>query len=361
MNIELKEFTIRDIANGYINDNENGVVGFDKKLNIRPKYQREFVYDDDKRNAVIDTIRKGFPLNVMYWAKTDNGEYELMDGQQRTISFCSYINGDFSLNHQYFFNLEKDEQEQILNYKLFIYVCDGTDKEKLDWFKIINIAGMKLTDQELRNAVYTGEWLTNAKTYFSKTACPAYAIANKYMNGKPIRQEYLEKALEWIGNGKDVCEYMATHQHDTNANELWLYFQSVINWVAITFPNITKEMKGIEWGLLYNEFKDKPLDHKKLQDEILKLYADDEVNNKKGIYYYVLNRNEKHLNLREFSDSVKNATYQKQNGICVKCGKKFELKDMQADHITPWSKGGKTNAQNCQMLCANCNRTKSDK
>lgn len=160
MKIELKEFTIRDIVNGYKNNDEEGVVGFGGKLNIRPKYQREFVYDDEKRNAVIDTIRKGFPLNVMYWATTPDGNYELMDGQQRTISFCSYHNKEFSLNHQYFFNLEKDEKEQFLDYKLFIYICDGTDKEKLDWFKIINIAGVKLTDQELRNAVYTGEWLT---------------------------------------------------------------------------------------------------------------------------------------------------------------------------------------------------------
>ena len=284
MKIELKEFTIRDIVNGYKNNDEEGVVGFGGKLNIRPKYQREFVYDDEKRNAVIDTIRKGFPLNVMYWATTPDGNYELMDGQQRTISLCSYHNKEFSLNHQYFFNLEKDEKEQFLDYKLFIYICDGTDKEKLDWFKIINIAGVKLTDQELRNAVYTGEWLTQAKKYFSKTSCPAYQIGNKYVNGSPIRQDFLEKALEWISDGKDVCEYMAKHQKDTNANELWLYFQSVMNWVDVTFMDKTREMKGVEWGLLYNKFKDADLDPIKIDIEVKQLYADDDVTNKRSIY-----------------------------------------------------------------------------
>ena len=361
MKIELKEFTIRDIVNGYKNNDEEGVVGFGGKLNIRPKYQREFVYDDEKRNAVIDTIRKGFPLNVMYWATTPDGNYELMDGQQRTISFCSYHNKEFSLNHQYFFNLEKDEKEQFLDYKLFIYICDGTDKEKLDWFKIINIAGVKLTDQELRNAVYTGEWLTQAKKYFSKTSCPAYQIGNKYVNGSPIRQDFLEKALEWISDGKDVCEYMAKHQKDTNANELWLYFQSVMNWVDVTFIDKTREMKGVEWGLLYNKFKDADLDPIKIDIEVKQLYADDDVTNKRGIYYYVLNRDERHLNIRAFSDTIKHSTYQKQKGICVKCNEHFDISDMEADHITPWSEGGKTIAQNCQMLCKNCNRIKSNR
>lgn len=361
MHIELKEFSIREIVEKYENNDEAGVVGFGGRLNIRPKYQREFVYDDAKRNAVIDTIRKNFPLNVMYWAKDDNGNYELMDGQQRTISFCSYINGDFSINYQYFFNLEKDEQEKILDYKLFVYVCDGTDKEKLDWFKIINIAGMKLTDQELRNAIYTGEWLTHAKQYFSKTGCPAYSRANRYISVQINRQELLEKVLEWISNGKDVCEYMSLHQHDTNASELWIYFNNVINWVETIFPTQTKEMKRVEWGLLYNQFKDTPLDPKKLQDEIASLYADDEVNNKKGIYYYVLDRNEKHLNLRTFSDSIRHSTFQKQEGMCIKCNKNFLLEEMEADHIIPWSKGGKTNSENCQMLCKKCNATKSNK
>ena len=192
MKIELKEISIRDVVNGYADKNENGIYGFDGKLNIRPAYQREFVYKDKQRDAVIETISKKFPLNVMYWVKNEDETYELLDGQQRTISICEYVNGSFSLNFQYFHNLTDGEKEQILNYKLMIYICEGTDREKLDWFKIINIAGEKLTEQELRNAIYTGTWLNDAKRYFSKTNCPAYGIGSNYVKGSPIRQDYLE-------------------------------------------------------------------------------------------------------------------------------------------------------------------------
>jgi hypothetical protein len=267
MKIELKQIPIREVIEKYINDEEEGVVGFGGKLNIRPKYQREFVYKEKQRNAVIETIRKDFPLNVMYWVKNKDGTYEVMDGQQRTISFCEYIAGSFSFNFQFFENLEKDEKEQILNYKLMVYFCEGEDKEKLDWFEIINIAGEKLTDQELRNAIYTGTWLTDAKRHFSKTGCPAYNLANSYMKGTPIRQDYLETAISWISNG-EIKEYMAKNQNKPNANELWLYFQSVINWVKATFPNYRKEMKGIDYGSLYNEYKNKEFDSKKIEKEI---------------------------------------------------------------------------------------------
>ena len=186
MKIELKEVTIREVSKNYIDNVEEGVIGYDGKLNIRPKYQREFVYDEKKRNAVIDTINKGFPLNVMYWVKNEDGTFEVLDGQQRTISFCQYVNNDFSLNDKFFHNLTKPEQDKILDYKLMIYFCEGNDKKKLDWFKIINIAGEKLTDQELRNAVYTGPWLSSAKTYFSKNNCAAYLLAKDYVVGSPI-------------------------------------------------------------------------------------------------------------------------------------------------------------------------------
>ncbi len=198
MKIELKEIAIRDVTNGYVNNNEEGVVGYDGKLNIRPKYQREFVYKDKQRDAVIETIKKDFPLNVMYWVKNEDDTYEVLDGQQRTISICEYVAGKFSLNFQYFHNLEKTEQDQILDYKLMVYFCEGNDKEKLDWFETINIAGEKLTDQELKNAIYTGTWLTEAKKYFSKSGCPAYSIASNYLKGSSIRQEYLETAISWI-------------------------------------------------------------------------------------------------------------------------------------------------------------------
>lgn len=360
MKIELNEISIREVAENYVDNAEDGVVGYNGKLNIRPKYQREFVYDEKQRNAVIDTIRKGFPLNVMYWVKNEDGTYEVLDGQQRTISFCQYINGDFSIDNRAFHNLTKTEQDLILDYKLMIYFCEGNDKEKLDWFKIINIAGEKLTDQELRNAVYTGPWLTNAKLHFSKTSCAAYLLAKDYVNGSPIRQEYLETALSWINNG-NVEEYMSIHQHDPNANELWTYFRNVIEWVKLTFTNYRKEMKGINWGVLYNQFKTNTYDTEKLEQEIQTLMIDDDVTNKKGIYFYVLTRNEKYLNIRAFTESQKRSAYEKQNGICKNCGKHFDIKEMEADHITPWHAGGKTSVDNCQMLCKDCNRRKSGK
>ena len=359
MNIALHEITVREVAAGYIDSAEEGVTGYGGKLNIRPKYQREFVYKEDKRNAVIDTIFKGFPLNVMYWALNEDGTFEVLDGQQRTISFCQYVNGDFPVDNRFFFNLTATEKEQILSYKLMVYFCEGNDKEKLDWFRIINIAGERLTEQELRNAVYTGEWLTHAKSIFSKSGCAAYRMAEKYVPGSPIRQELLQTALNWINKG-DIEGYMALHQHAPNANELWTYFRNVIEWVQLTFTTYRKEMKGLDWGALYDEYYAQTYDTNALEAEIAALMMDDDVSNKRGIYSYILTRNEKHLSIRIFTDSMKRAAYERQRGICSKCQKHFELKAMEADHITPWSQGGKTAPENCQMLCKDCNRRKSD-
>ena len=360
MDIELKQISIKEVTEGYLNDDEEGVIGYSGKLNIRPKYQREFVYKEKQRDAVIETIRKNFPLNVMYWVKNEDGTFEVMDGQQRTISFCEYVAGKFSLNFQYFHNLEANEKEQILNYKLMIYFCEGNNKEKLDWFKTINIAGERLTDQELRNAIYSGTWLTDAKRHFSKTNCQAYNMASDYMSGSPIRQDYLETAISWINN-EEIEAYMADHQHDPNANELWLYFQAVINWVKAIFPKRRKEMKAVQWGILYNKFKDEKLDSNKLEEEITKLMQDEEVTKKSGIYPYLLTKEEKYLNLRSFTDNQKREAYERQRGICPKCNKHFEIEGMEGDHITPWHDGGKTTAENCQMLCDHDNRLKSGK
>lgn len=360
MKIELREISIRDVVNGYLNNDEEGVVGYSGNLNIRPKYQREFIYKDAQRDAVIETVKKNFPLNVMYWVKNNDNTYEVMDGQQRTISICEYVHGKFSLNFQYFHNLEKEEQEIILNYKLMIYFCEGDAKEKLDWFKTINIAGEKLTNQELRNAIYTGTWLSDAKKYFSKTNCPAYNIASSYMRGSTIRQDYLETVIGWINNG-NIEEYMSENQHKPNANEIWLYFQSVVNWVKAVFPKYRKEMKGVDFGLLYNEFEHKGLDSTEIEREVTELMLDEDVTKKSGVYAYVLTRNEKYLSIRTFTEKQKREAYERQNGICVKCKKHFEIEEMEADHITPWSKGGKTTAENCQMLCKQDNRVKSGK
>lgn len=234
MIIEERKVTVGEVAEGYFNDAEEGVTGYDDRLDIRPKYQREFVYPDDKRNEVIRSVLKGLPLNVIYWAKTGEDAYEVLDGQQRTISLCEYVDGSFSVDDKFFHNLPKDIQEKILGYELFVYVCDGTDSEKLEWFKIINIAGEKLTDQELRNAVYAGSWTTDAKRYFSKTGSAADGLAGDYLKGSSIRQEYLEAALSWVSSRERISveEYMAKHMHDPTAFELWSYFRSVIEWVG---------------------------------------------------------------------------------------------------------------------------------
>ncbi|MDR2836214.1 MAG: DUF262 domain-containing protein [Bacteroidales bacterium] len=358
MKIELKEITVRDLTANYVDNQENGVVGYGGKLDIRPPYQREFIYKDKQRDAVIDTITKEFPLNVMYWAVREDGNFEVIDGQQRTISICQYVCGNFAYMFKYFHNLQNNEKEQILNYKLMVYVCSGTDSEKLQWFKTINIAGEKLTEQELRNAVYSGSWVSDAKRYFSKNSRPK--IGDDYLLGSANRQEYLETAIGWISKG-NIEVYMANHQHDANATALWIYFQSVISWTKATFTKYRKFMKGVDWGALYNNYKDEIYDTAKIEEETEKLILDDDVTKKSGIYPYILTRDEKYLSIRAFSDATKQKIFEKQKEICVKCKKHFEMSEMEADHITPWHEGGKTINENCQMLCKNCNRRKSGK
>ena len=232
--------------------------------------------------------------------------------------------------------------------------------ERLEWFRTINIAGEELTDQELRNAVYAGPWTADAKRYFSKTGCPAYGLASKYVSGIPIRQEYLETAIDWHSQGK-IEDYMSQHQHDKNATPLWHYFQNVISWVKATFPNYRKQMKGVGWGVLYNQFQGKPLDTDQLEKAVAKLMMDDDVTKKSGIYPYVLDGDERHLNIRAFTDNMKTEAYERQKGVCPNCGKHFQLSEMEADHITPGRDGGKTIAANCQLLCRDDNRRKSGK
>ena len=361
MKIELHEIPVREVVEGYVDSAELGVRGYAGRLNIRPAFQREFIYKDRQRDEVVRTVLRGFPLNVMYWVKDDAGSFEVLDGQQRTISLCQYVQGDYSIDHRAFGNLTAEEQRQILDYPLMVYVCEGTDREKLDWFKIVNIAGERLTAQELRNAVYAGEWLHEAKKYFSKTGCPAAKIGDAYLAGSAIRQDYLETVLGWIAakQGVEIEDYMAAHQHDTNCNELWLYFQGVVNWVAATFPNTrAKLMRGLEWGELYNRFGGAAADPKRLEARIVELLDDEDVTNQRGVYAYLLDGDPRHLSIRAFTPKMARSAYERQKGVCPRCGRKFAIEQMQADHVTPWSKGGKTTAENCQMLCADCNRRK---
>lgn len=371
MKIKMHEIPISEVVAGYLDSQDNGVVGYHGRLDIRPEFQREFIYKEAQRDEVIRTIRKGFPLNVMYWSvagKNADGEtlYELLDGQQRTISIGQYVDGDFSVESRGFYNLTEAERQQILDYKLSIYICEGSEREKLDWFKIINIAGETLKPQELRNAIYTGQWLAEAKKKFSKPTCVAYKIAQSYVNGEPKRQEYLEAALSWIADRDKLSieDYMAAHQHDENADELWEYFRAVIKWIETVFPTEKgkkprKEMKGIKWGLLYNQYA--AIVKTSLEDKVAALMSDEDVTNKKGIYEYLLDGKEKHLSIREFKPSEKRSAYEKQKGICPLCGERFAMEEMHADHIKPWSMGGKTVADNCQMLCTQCNIKKSNK
>lgn len=350
MKIYRKQFTIRQIVEGYEDKKEDGVFAFGGLLNIRPPYQREFVYDVAKRNAVVDTIRRGFPLNVMYWSKNDDGTFGVIDGQQRTISFCEYISGmQYSINGIYFDRLTENEQDEILDYTLDVFVCEGSDKERLEWFRTINIAGEKLNEQELLNANYTGPWLSDAKRRFSKTKCVAYNLGSKYMKGIPIRQDYLETVLDWISDG-NIEDYMRAHQHDENSDEIWLYFQKVISWVESCF-NYRKEMLGLPWGKFYNTYHDKVDIEKNFTEEIVSmLMADDEVTNKKGIYEYVFTGDDKSLNLRTFGDREKRTMYEKQKGIDPVDGLHYELSDMEAHHIMEWADGGKTILENCVMV-----------
>lgn len=373
MKIDLHEVSVRELCAGYndLSIQEEGIVGYGGRLNIRPKYQREFVYDEKKRNAVMDTVWQNFPLNVMYWVKTDGADgidYEVLDGQQRTISICSFIAGEYMMefdgNLLGFNNMTQEQQNRILDYKLQVYICEGTDEEKIKWFQRINIAGEKLTDQEILNAIYAGSWTTQAKRRFSKTGCVAYRIASDFMSGSPIRQDYFETALQWIGDAqsKSLRQYMADHQHDTDADELWQYFQDVVHWVDKLFGRkYKKEMKSVEWGLLYNKHRDTKLTATAIDAEISRLMRDSDVQKKSGIFHYVFDHDIRHLGIRAFDDNTKREVYERQGGICPLCGKHFEIEQMEADHITPWVEGGRTVADNCQMLCRDCNRRKSSK
>ena len=374
MRIELREITVQDVmgyskhlkaCQGFSDKEEAGVHGMGGRLNIRPIYQREFVYKDAQRNAVINTIRNNFPLNVFYWVENKDGSYEVLDGQQRLISIGQYISGQFSmewpeLGRINFRNVPEDQQDQILNYKLMVYFCEGTDSEKLAWFQTINIAGEKLTAQEIKNAVFSGPWVSDAKRYFSKNNCPAYRLASNYLKGIAIRQDYLETILEWINDG-DVQGYMAAHQYSSDASDLWNYFKNVVSWVKEIFPEYDKIMKGLPFGLWFNKYRHNVYDPHKLGEEINRLMMDEEVEKKVGIYEYVLTGDERKLHFRSFSENQRREAYEKCRGVCANCGKHFELTEMEADHVDPWSKGGKTEPKNCQMLCLPCNRRKSDK
>ncbi|WP_300253102.1 DUF262 domain-containing protein [uncultured Subdoligranulum sp.] len=373
MDIIPKQIKVKDVFNGYADNGDDGVFAYSGKLAIRPPYQREFVYDDNQAEAVIQTVLKGFPLNVMYWVKTGTDTYEVLDGQQRTLSIMQYLSHKFSIsidNKKYYWDaLPDDKYNAIMDYDFMIYICEGEESEKLEWFKVVNIAGEKLSDQELRNSVYTGTWLSDAKRYFSKRNCAAKRLSDRYITGDPNRQELLEKALKGIcelHGIKEITEYMAQHKSDADADELWQYFQDVFNWVGKIFPKYYADMKGLDWCHLYNKYHTIPYNSAVMNSEVKRLHEDEEVQKTKGIYEFLLCRETdpyagRLLNLRAFDKRDKIAAYSKQNGVCPICKKHFEFDEMEGDHIIPWSKGGQTVPDNCQMLCKSCNSKKTDK
>ena len=374
MKISLHHIKVSELVDKYQYNEDEAITAYGGKLDIRPAYQRNFVYPLDKQVAVIETILKGYPLNIMYWVVKDDGTYEILDGQQRTMSICQYVGPraflivDENGIERYFHNLTPDKQQKILDYELMVYFCEGTPSEKIDWFHVVNIGGEVLTNQELLNSIYTGPWLYDAKKHFSKRNCAAYLLSKDYIKVDPNRQELLELALKWINNG-NVKGYMAEHQEDVNASALWVYFQKVINWIKITFPQYWREMKGLPWGEYYNEYGDNVYDPSFMQSEVARLMADEEVENNKGIFKYLLSKEpqdikERYLHLRAFDTNMARKQYEKQGGICPMCvaaGREkthYEFEEMEADHIKPWSLGGRTEEDNCQMLCVFHNRHK---
>lgn len=371
MQITKEDVTVRDVANGYEDKGDNGVYALQGKLILKPKFQRNFVYNQQQQAAVIDSIRQGYPLGLIYWAKRPDGKLEVLDGQQRLRSICSFVHDDYSIDHRFWHNLTQDEKNVILDYKLDVRVCDGTEAEKLAYFKRINTPGVTLNNQELLNATYSGDWLEDAKQHFSKRKNSATDIADGYISGNPIRQDILEQVLSWAANKEKLeaeADYMAEHQKDVDANSLWQYYQKVIGWAKILFPTARKGVTDHQpWGILYNKYKDKTYNTNDLEKTMEQLLLNDDVKKKSGIIPFLLSDRTdidyKYLNLRQFTKSQKIRQYEKQKGICPICHKHFALDEMEADHIIPFSLGkpGWSNDNNLQLLCKHDNRAKSAK
>lgn len=375
LEVNLKRIPISEIIKGYNEDEKySRVTAMNGRLDIRPKYQREFVYSEEKQCNVIKTVLRNLPLGVMYFVDRKDGTYEVLDGQQRLISICKFALNRFNIsspsgmsrveNVTNFENLYEESKEIFNNYKLEIYICSGTDSEKIEWFKAINVPGEKLENQEILNAVLCSKWLTDAKVYFSRNNCPAYKNYRHYMKGSCVRQKYLETVFSWKAHDEgmkkeNIVQYMTKHKKDTDAKELWKYFEKVFNWVKSNFKKYDKTMQGIDWGILYNEHKNDILDPEHLTKKVEELLKDGEVTRKSGIYEYLLTGNESTLSLRTFSPKEKTEMYNRQNGECAICKKFFPEEKMEADHIIPWVLGGKTEISNGQMLCMKCNRKKS--
>lgn len=380
------DITVKAICDGFVyNELEGkGLFGLSGKLTIQPEYQRNYIYADGKRDvAVIESILKGYPLGLIYFNKISADKFEVLDGQQRITSFGRFVTNKFAIKdengmEQYFSGIAKDKQEKILNTKLLIYECEGTESEIKEWFRTINIAGVPLNNQELLNAVYSGPFVTLGKEEFSNTQNANIQKWGAYVSGSANRQEFLERALDWVSKG-NIGDYMSKHRFDTNINELKTYFNSVIDWVSTVFTDVESEMRGLEWGRLYETYKKKPYSPQQVSEQVKTLYADPYVKNRKGIFEYILggSTDTKLLEVRVFDEATKKSVYaiqtaeaeKKSVSNCPLCAlghdsnktKIWKIAEMDADHVTAWSKGGATDTKNCQMLCKTHNRAKGNK
>ncbi|MCI5696450.1 MAG: DUF262 domain-containing protein [Spirochaetia bacterium] len=379
------EITIKEICNGFTyNELEGkGLFGLSGKLTIQPEYQRNYIYADGKKDvAVIDSIIKGYPLGILYFVKTGDGTYEVLDGQQRITSFGRYVIGKFAVKvngmENYFTGLAEDLQDKILNTKLLVYICEGTESEIKEWFKTINIAGVPLNEQELLNAIYSGKFVTAAKKEFSNSQNSNIQKWSAYIKGDVKRQDFLACALDWVSKGNKET-YMSEHRNSEDISELKNYFTSVIDWISSVFRTVEKEMCGLKWGELYEKYHANPYNPDEVDEKVKELYADGAVKNRSGIFEYVLGgcTETKLLNIRIFEDRDKRIVYEKQTkeaeekGIsnCPFCAisdtpnkiKIWKLAEMDADHVSAWSKGGATSIENCQMLCRPHNIAKGNK
>lgn len=382
------DITVKDICEGFVyNELEGkGLFGLSGTLTIQPEYQRNYIYASEggKREiAVIESILKGYPIGLIYFNKVSDAKFEVLDGQQRITSFGRFVTNKFVIkdengNEQLFGGFAVDKKNKILDTKLLIYECEGTESEIKEWFKTINIAGVPLNNQELLNAVYSGQFVTLAKEEFSNSQNANIQKWSAYIKGSANRQEFLERAFDWVSKG-NIGEYMSRHRHDSNINELKTYFNSVIDWVSTVFTDVETEMKGLEWGRLYEEYHKKSFNPQKVSEQVKQLYADPYIKNRKGVFEYILGglTDTKLLEVRVFDEATKKSVYTKQTSEaekksisnCPLCAighdsnktKIWKIAEMDADHVTAWSKGGATDIKNCEMLCKTHNRAKGNK
>ncbi|GIP49002.1 hypothetical protein J53TS2_25930 [Paenibacillus sp. J53TS2] len=380
--------SIKEICEGFVyNELEGkGLFGLSGMLTIQPEYQRNYIYASDggkKEAFVIDSVLKGYPIGLIYFNKVSNSNFEVLDGQQRITSLGRFVTNKFAIKdesgmEQYFSGMAKDKQDKILETKLLIYECEGTESEIKEWFKTINIAGVPLNNQELLNAVYSGPFVTLGKAEFSNSQNANIQKWSAYVSASANRQEYLECALDWVSKG-NISDYMSRHRFDDNIKELKQYFNSVIDWVSSVFIDVESEMRGLEWGRLYEKYHNQAYNPKSVSDQLKKLYGDPYIKNRKGIFEYILggSQDTKLLEVRVFDEATKRSIYTMQTNEAESEGKSncplcamghdsnktkiWKLSEMDADHVTAWSKGGATSAENCQMLCKTHNRAKGNK